>query len=84
MTEYKYFVIKELPRSPMRKTSTFVIFNKNSGAALGRIKWYGSWRQYCFFPTQYAETVWSMGCLQDIQGFIGKLMEERKNDSSHN
>ena len=59
------------------KTSVYAVFSKSNGKELGRIFWYAPWRQYCFFPV--SETVWSRGCLQQIQDFINKLMEERKN-----
>ena len=40
------------------------------------MRWYGAWRQYCFFP--YPETVFSAGCLKDVQEFIEALMAERR------
>jgi len=58
------------------KTGVFGVYSLSSGEELGRIFWYASWRQYCFFPT--SETVWSRGCLHQIQDFMNKLMEERK------
>lgn len=42
---------------------------------LGVLKWYVSWRQYCFFPQP--ETVFNKGCLEDINHFITQLMEAR-------
>jgi hypothetical protein len=43
---------------------------------LGHIKWYGPWRQYCFWPSP--QTIFNPACLQDIREFIGDLMAERK------
>jgi len=47
------------------------------GDILGRVKWFPGWRQYCFFPSEDISTVFSAGCLADIQAFIGELMAER-------
>lgn len=58
------------------KTSIFSVDNNNSGIRLGIIKWFSSWRQYCFFPTE--ETVFSQGCMKEIQDFIQNLKKERK------
>lgn len=45
--------------------------NNKSGEELGQVLWYRSWRQYCFVPTTQA--IYSMGCLNDIADFIGKI-----------
>lgn len=44
---------------------------KNELTHLGQIKWYGPWRQYCFFPED--ETVFNKTCLKDIMCFLEKL-----------
>lgn len=59
-----------------KKTRIYAIRNCKSQLIIGYIKWYGAWRQYCFFPE--SETVFSKGCLEDICNFIKRLMEERK------
>lgn len=76
--EYKYFSVNPQPQKPGRKTREYFVMSKSQGVRLGVIKWYGSWRQYCFFPVPGAETVWSAGCLTDIQDFLAKLKEERR------
>ena len=40
------------------------------------IKWYGSWKQYCYFPD--GQTLYSRSCLKDICDFILQLNVERK------
>lgn len=42
---------------------------------LGKISWYAPWRQYCFMPEP--GTVFSKGCLEEIQNYIKNLMSER-------
>lgn len=66
--EYKYFTIVPQALEKKRKTRDYLLVNNNSSAVLGCIKWYGAWRQYCFFPQ--GNTVWSMSCLEDIKSFI--------------
>lgn len=71
--EHKYIKIVKQPKNPKRKTDIYAVINKNSKFVLGYIKWFPSWRQYCFFPE--GDTVFSAGCIQDILNFI----EEVKN-----
>ena len=56
------------------KTNVYAVYTKNDDQ-IGIIKWYSGWRQYCFFPDK--ETVWSKGCLQDINNFIYDLMKNK-------
>ena len=58
------------------KTSIYNVVSKNKQSILGEIKWFGRWRQYCFYPSP--NCVFNYGCLQDIQDFIVELMEERR------
>lgn len=58
------------------KTQRWAIISKSSGFLLGEIKWFGEWRQYCFFPSQ--GTVFNGSCLDDIQKVIKSLMDARK------
>lgn len=69
-----YIIMVEVEKKP--KTSVYEVRTKNDGFVLGIIKWYGPWRQYCFFPSE--ETLWSRGCLQEIIDFIEKIMSDRK------
>lgn len=68
-TEYQYLFFINLPSTG--KTLHFSCRNKNSGIELGEVKWYGAWRQYCYFPATSA--VYSEGCLKDIADFITQL-----------
>jgi len=60
------------------KTQVWDVLTTSGGVRLGTIRWYGPWRQYCFMPDPDAETVFSAGCLQDIESHIKQLMTERK------
>lgn len=60
-----------------KKIKTFLIINNTYNNVLGEIKWNPKWRQYCFYPTN--ETIFSVGCLNDINNKITELMNERKN-----
>jgi hypothetical protein len=57
-------------------TKRVAVVNRHHQETIGEIKWFGSWRQYCFFP--YAETIWNTTCMEDVQGVIKDLMNERK------
>ena len=74
MTRKKEFIkFKEL--APKPKTKVFAVINIQHEHLLGEIKWYPSFRKYCFFPE--ANTVWESICLEDIKEFIDNLMLDR-------
>lgn len=73
-SEYLEFV--EEPTPPDRKTGIWQVCSRSSGAILGRIKWYGAWRQFCFFPEPL--TIFNTGCMDDISEFIAERMEARR------
>lgn len=73
--DYRYFRIEEVPPAPKRVTSIYRVISKGNGAELGTLRWYNSWRQFCLFPA--ANTVWSAGCLADLQDFFKRLAAER-------
>lgn len=73
-SEYLKFI--EIPTG--QKTKRWKIFSKSSGDWLGSIKWYGAWRQYCFFTDTDNLTIWNKGCLADIQKFI-ELNKDSRN-----
>jgi len=58
------------------KTDIWNVLSKSSGFILGKIKWYGPWRQYCFFPSP--NSVFNNSCMSDIQGAIKELMDDRR------
>ena len=66
-----YELIEEKP-----KTDVYQVYSRSSFDELGIIKWYAPWRQYCFFPEE--GTVWSKGCLNEVNDLIKKFMEEWK------
>ena len=65
-----------MPRADGRRTDIWVICNKRSGAALGAVRWYGPWRQHCFFPN--GESLYSVGCLQALERFLAEANRERR------
>ncbi len=58
------------------KTNVWTVFSTRTGNPLGHIKWFGRWRQYTFMPE--FDTVFSSGCLNDIQDFIDNEMALRR------
>ena len=72
--ETKYLRFMNYP-DPSRKTELWEIYSKSNDALLGEIKWYGAWRQYCFFPLN---ALFNSTCLDDIKKYLDKLNEEHK------
>lgn len=64
--EYEYIYFEA--QTSTGKTGRWFCKNKKSEAILGTVSWSGAWRQYCFYPFQ--NTVFSKGCLHDIQDFL--------------
>ncbi|MHA2013343.1 MAG: hypothetical protein ACTSWG_13315 [Candidatus Helarchaeota archaeon] len=78
----KYLEFKQVPFKG--KTKLFLVISKSSKDILARIKWYGAWRQYCFYPSEEFITIWNKDCLKDIQNFLQQLMNERNNTNLFN
>jgi len=71
-TDYEYLRFVQKASKP--KTSVWSCMNKHHEQELGEIKWYGPWRQYCYFPI--IQAVYSKGCLDDISDFISTLKQK--------
>jgi hypothetical protein len=75
--ESKYLIFEDNHlMSKGKKTKVILVISKSKDWVLGEIRWYGSWRQYAFFP--YPETIWNTECMKDVQECIARLMAERR------
>lgn len=72
--ESKYIEFELSENKP--KTVVFDVVSKSDGDRLGQIKWYAHWRQYVYFPD--SQTIYSKGCMADINSFIEHLMNNQK------
>lgn len=73
----KYMVATQTIRAgDGRKTSVWEISSNSNGAVLGYVKWYGAWRQYCFFPEP--ECIFNTGCLAEITTFMTSATTEHR------
>ncbi len=75
-TEYEFIRFAEQPKPEARKTAIWSCINVHHGDMLGQIAWLGARRQYVFCPI--GGTVYSAGCLADVQDFIEQLMKQRR------
>jgi hypothetical protein len=73
----KYMLARFLEARP--KTAVYGVFSKHHGDKLGVIKWFGPWRQYCFFSMDVA--VFSSSCFQDVAKFLDSLNKARQKGS---
>lgn len=73
LESFEYFNVVLIDRKT--KTQVYELVSRH-GESLGIIKWFGRWRQYCFFPEE--ETVFSKGCLQDIQTVLNNRNQEHR------
>jgi len=74
MIESKYMEFNKIGSTG--KTDIWDILSKSSGFILGKISWYGAWRQYCFFPSP--NSVFNVTCMDDIKKMINELMAQRR------
>lgn len=72
----KYLLVWDIGPSPSGKTQRFEVTSESSGACLGVIKWFGAWRQYCFYPSE--ETIWNQDCLTAVTGVLDKLNQRKE------
>jgi hypothetical protein len=74
-TEYKHliFLLDGLDRE--KKKLVYLCGNK-SGEDLGRVEWYGPWKQYCFVDT--CNGIYSQSCMNDIANFLSQLNVSKK------
>lgn len=63
------------------RTVVVDIFSTRSGHNLGRIGWWGPWRQYTFQPED--GSIWNTGCLATVSAYIDVLMAERRKRPTH-
>ena len=84
-TKYQYIhflKVRELPKTSVwscrNNQSGIIVGERQSRASeLGIVRWYGPWRQYCYFATN-GLAVYSKSCLKDICSFLAELAEERR------
>lgn len=75
MFESKYMEFNKI--GDTGKTEIWDVISKSSQFILGKVKWYGPWRQYCFFPSP--NCVFNRTCMDDIKKLMGELMAKRRN-----
>lgn len=73
IARYKYFSVEKTGTSASGKTNIYSVVT-HSGSVIGKIGWYSGWRQYVLCPS--SPTVWSAGCLADIQDCLRKLKKK--------
>jgi hypothetical protein len=58
-----------------RKTPLIAVLSARTQTTLGMIRWYGAWRTFVFEPEP--NTIWSDGCMTEIQTRIRELLAAR-------
>ena len=74
--ENQWIIYKQVPMPQDRKTAVVDVVNRNSDVPIGRLAWYGAWRQYTFFPGP--DTTFNSDCLNDIAGACATLTEKQR------
>lgn len=70
------FIYVEKVELPKRKTPIYKLFSmSNQDIKLGEIKWFGAWRQYCFYPE--GNTIFDRKCLTYINNFLEEINKKK-------
>lgn len=70
------FIYVEKVELPKRKTPIYKLFSmSNHDIKLGEIKWFGAWRQYCFYPE--GNTIFDRKCLTYINNFLEEVNKKK-------
>lgn len=70
------FIYVEKTEFPKRKTPIYKLFSmSNHDIKLGEIKWFGAWRQYCFYPE--GNTIFDRKCLTYINNFLEEVNKKK-------
>ena len=69
---YKFiYIARNVEKDEHAGKPIYYIFNSKSREAIGRILWSPHWRQWV--ATFSEDSVWSVGCLQDVATAIGHI-----------
>lgn len=80
MIERQYIEFKLVGRKS--KTNVWAVMNITHQYPLGVIKWYPSWRQYCFFTEEDDDLILSTGCMEQLTEFTRRMNKQQK-DGKH-
>ncbi len=73
MSEYLRY--EREPDRPGGRTKRWRVIASRDDALLGRIRWFGRWRQYAFFPEP--KTIFNPDCLDSIAAFARSATGEQ-------
>lgn len=74
---HKYLLFRvDLEPHADRKTPIVGVYSKDNGIRLGHIKWWGRWRQFCFFPA--AMTLFNPDCMKAIANHCASLTKAHR------
>lgn len=74
--ETRWLWIELARASESGRTHVWHVRSKSSGDLLGRVAWFGRWRQYAFHPV--GDTVYNAQCMRDLADFCEWQNREKK------
>lgn len=78
-TAPKWIRFEKQARPKDRVTDRWTVYERaHSGAPIGEVRWFGSWRRYAFNPAPGA--VFEQDCLRDIAAFCEEQTAARKRE----
>jgi hypothetical protein len=74
----KYIRIEDFGTSPTGKTRIWRVWNHLHQVDCGKIKWYGGFRKYCFFPMDDT-LLYDADCMRLIADFLDQQNHRHAN-----
>lgn len=73
-----FLLFEETMLGLSKKTKTWLVRSAQNRSMLGVVKWYASWRKYCFLPA--GTTIFDAKCLGELESFLNLKMAEHCSD----
>ncbi len=71
----KYMLVREPTPSVTGKTKIWIIVDRSNGL-LGKVRWFGRWRCYAFFPE--TDTVFNASCMRELVMFCDEATKKQR------
>jgi hypothetical protein len=72
----QYLTLKDCGTTKSGKTHIYEVGSESSGVKLGEIRWFGQWRQYCFYPED--QTIWNENCMYSVVQVLRSLNRNKR------
>lgn len=69
-------ILKQVKKYFQTERHLFIIYYGYDNNCLGQIRWFSSWRKFCFYPNM--DTIWDNKCLCEVVEFLDTINKDYK------